>query len=264
MSTVLVFLLCRLRFHRSMPSDYLYPLVEQVQDRSIIFYDQLGCGRSDAPKDLSLYSVANSVDDLEVLLKTLRIHHFHLYGHSFGGMIAYEYVRHVSERSQYETSAADDDITPVCTSVIISNSTTSVQIGNMESDRILLDLKQQLATQDTSIVNETFWKRNQCRLDETPAVLQNAIDRTGVKWHNSPQLLTYTAKPPSRWARPLPPALIIRGTHDFVTKTCTDGWTRLFKHNKVHDKEVDGCHYLHLEQPTEYGELLNSFLREQD
>ena len=36
------------------PSDYLFPLVDMVPYRSIVFYDQLGCGRSDSPQDPSL------------------------------------------------------------------------------------------------------------------------------------------------------------------------------------------------------------------
>jgi pimeloyl-ACP methyl ester carboxylesterase len=36
----------------SLPSNYLYPLVQQFgTSRSIIFYDQLGCGQSSAPED---------------------------------------------------------------------------------------------------------------------------------------------------------------------------------------------------------------------
>ena len=34
----------------SVPSDYLYPLTAVVPYRTIIFYDQLGCGKSDEPE----------------------------------------------------------------------------------------------------------------------------------------------------------------------------------------------------------------------
>ena len=251
--------------HRSLPSRYLYPLVDQVPDRSIIFYDQLGCGQSDAPKDLNLYSISNSVDDLEALIKALDIPRFHLYGHSFGGVVAYEYVKRVAERPQYGEQTSDkDNKGHSCHSVIISNSSTSVAMSNEESDRILQELEVGLNTQDASIVNDAFWKRSQCRLDKTPAVLQDAIDNTGVEWFSAPQLLDYVAKSTSRWARELPPALVISGTNDFVTKPCTEGWRRLFKHNKITEAEVDGSHYLHLEKPQEYGELLSSFLSRQD
>jgi pimeloyl-ACP methyl ester carboxylesterase len=37
----------------SVPSNYLFPLVNVVPYRSIIFYDQLGCGKSDEPDDMN-------------------------------------------------------------------------------------------------------------------------------------------------------------------------------------------------------------------
>jgi pimeloyl-ACP methyl ester carboxylesterase len=36
----------------SLPSDYLEPLVNAIPYRSIVLYDQLGCGESDEPKNL--------------------------------------------------------------------------------------------------------------------------------------------------------------------------------------------------------------------
>ena len=37
----------------SVPSDYLYPLVDFVPYRCMVFYDQVGCGRSSQPKDVN-------------------------------------------------------------------------------------------------------------------------------------------------------------------------------------------------------------------
>ena len=36
------------------PSNYMYPLANVVTSRPIVFFDQLGCGQSDAPTDKSL------------------------------------------------------------------------------------------------------------------------------------------------------------------------------------------------------------------
>ena len=41
----------------SIRSNYLYPLETIVPYRSIIFHDQLGCGKSDQPMDILLYSI---------------------------------------------------------------------------------------------------------------------------------------------------------------------------------------------------------------
>jgi len=35
-----------------LPSNYLQPLVDVVPYRSIVFYDQLGCGKSDHPDNI--------------------------------------------------------------------------------------------------------------------------------------------------------------------------------------------------------------------
>jgi pimeloyl-ACP methyl ester carboxylesterase len=37
----------------SVPADYLYPLVDFVPYRAMVYYDQVGCGRSTQPKDLN-------------------------------------------------------------------------------------------------------------------------------------------------------------------------------------------------------------------
>ena len=42
------------------PHDYLETLDELVDERPVIFYDQLGCGRSDRPEDVSLYGPADA------------------------------------------------------------------------------------------------------------------------------------------------------------------------------------------------------------
>ncbi|KAL7450687.1 hypothetical protein ACHAWC_002563 [Mediolabrus comicus] len=80
----------------SVPSNYLYPLEDVIPYRSIVFYDQLGCGKSDEPKDINKYSIQDSVEDLKVLLKKLGVRRFHLYGQSYGGILAFEYMKSVA------------------------------------------------------------------------------------------------------------------------------------------------------------------------
>ena len=43
---------------------YLEPLEALADRRRVIFYDQLGCGRSDRPGDLSLWNVDRFVEEL--------------------------------------------------------------------------------------------------------------------------------------------------------------------------------------------------------
>lgn len=67
----------------SVPCDYLLPLVDAIKTppRSIIFFDQLGCGRSDRPSSLDDYSIDLIVQDVHQLInETLHLSKFHLYG----------------------------------------------------------------------------------------------------------------------------------------------------------------------------------------
>lgn len=73
------------------PSYYLNPLAELGKDRPVIFYDQLGCGRSDNLTDTSLMTVDHYVEQLEQLRKSLGLKEFYLYGASWGTMLGMDY-----------------------------------------------------------------------------------------------------------------------------------------------------------------------------
>jgi pimeloyl-ACP methyl ester carboxylesterase len=76
-----------------MPSDPLESL-EALADggRSVIRYDQIGCGRSDRPRDPSLWRVESFVDELAAVRRELGLDRVHLLGWSWGGMLALEYL----------------------------------------------------------------------------------------------------------------------------------------------------------------------------
>jgi len=68
-------------------------LMAQLADRRpVVRYDQLGCGRSDRPNDPSLWRVQTFVDELAALREKLGLERIHLLGHSWGGMLALEYL----------------------------------------------------------------------------------------------------------------------------------------------------------------------------
>jgi proline iminopeptidase len=51
--------------------NYLLPLQALADERPVIFYDQLGCGRADAPEDESVYSIQRSVDEVDAVRAAL-------------------------------------------------------------------------------------------------------------------------------------------------------------------------------------------------
>src|SRR6185369_16685987 len=61
-------------------------------DRQIIFYDQLGSGLSDQPPNNSIWSVQLFLEELAQLREHLKLTRIHLLGHSWGGMLAIEYL----------------------------------------------------------------------------------------------------------------------------------------------------------------------------
>jgi proline iminopeptidase len=56
------------------------------------YYDQLGSGYSDQPKDKSLWTVNRFRDEVEQVRTVLGLEGFYLYGHSWGGLLGIEYA----------------------------------------------------------------------------------------------------------------------------------------------------------------------------
>jgi len=64
------------------------------QDIEFIYYDQLGCGLSDNPKDTSMWDLNRFVEEVEQIRKGLNLtkDNFYLLGHSWGGILAMQYA----------------------------------------------------------------------------------------------------------------------------------------------------------------------------
>ncbi len=73
------------------PSYYLKPLAALGKDRPVIFFDQLGCGKSDRITDTTLMTVDKFVNQLDVVKHKLGLHDFYLLGQSWGTMLGTDY-----------------------------------------------------------------------------------------------------------------------------------------------------------------------------
>ena len=69
----------------------LEPLRVLGDDRPVVFYDQLGCGNSDRPDDLSLWTMDRFVQELHILREALGFYRCHILGHSWGTMLGMDY-----------------------------------------------------------------------------------------------------------------------------------------------------------------------------
>lgn len=69
------------------PHNYLTPIGEISDERQVVFYDQLGCGKSDRPKDKQLWVVDRFVDELDKIVKFLNLKTYHVLGQSWGAAL---------------------------------------------------------------------------------------------------------------------------------------------------------------------------------
>lgn len=74
------------------PHYSLQPLEILSDEIQVIFYDQLGCGKSDRPQDKNLWKKERFVKELQEIIAFLKIEKFHILGNSWGSMLAIEYA----------------------------------------------------------------------------------------------------------------------------------------------------------------------------
>ncbi|WP_183095709.1 alpha/beta fold hydrolase, partial [Nocardioides stalactiti] len=60
--------------------------------RQVVFYDQLGAGRSDRTHDPALWTLETFVDEVQAVRDHLGLDDVHVLGHSWGGMLALEHA----------------------------------------------------------------------------------------------------------------------------------------------------------------------------
>jgi proline-specific peptidase len=73
------------------PSYYLKPMSALGTDRKIIFFDQLGCGKSDHITDTTLMTVEHYVEEVAKVVKHFGLKEYYLFGQSWGTMLGTEF-----------------------------------------------------------------------------------------------------------------------------------------------------------------------------
>ena len=65
------------------PHDYLEDLAGLADHgRTVVFYDQIGCGKSDHPDDAALWTMATFVEEVAAVGDALGLDHVHVLDHS--------------------------------------------------------------------------------------------------------------------------------------------------------------------------------------
>lgn len=230
------------------PSDYLFDLAK-ISDRAVVFYDQLGCGRSDTPRpdQGEVYSVESSLRDLRSVLVSLGMGaRYHLYGQSWGGLLAAELA------AASPSKCAGVAAAPL--SLTLSNTPTSVPQVEAEATRLL---------DACGGDGAAFMAAHNLRIEgDQPPPLAAAYAHAGSTWRGT-AAIAGVAVSSAKMASVRCPALVLRGEHDFVTAACVQGWEEHLPSVSMVTL-MGASHHALLEQPDEYLATLGDFLREHD
>jgi len=150
-----------------------------ADEREVIFWDQLGCGNSECPSNVGLWTMERSVAEMEAVIQALGLNGFHVFGNSWGGMLAQQYVLDVSSGA---------------VSLTISNSIASIpQFSEMVARlKTELDVATQSAIDRHEAAGTTHsaeyqaairtWNETYlCRLLPWPKQLQEAFQKMGAE-----------------------------------------------------------------------------------
>ncbi len=147
------------------------------------YYDQLGSLFSDNPDDSSLWTVEGYLDEVEDVRRALGLEGFYLYGHSWGGMLTYEYALKYPQHLK---------------GIVVSNMMASmpnfVKYANKLRDelppQVVKTMKQYEAKGDfeapeyQQLVFGEFYARHVCRLDPWPTPIESALKFWNAKIYN--------------------------------------------------------------------------------
>jgi L-proline amide hydrolase len=164
------------------PHDYVLDMAELASDsRRVIFYDQLGCGRSDQPNNPSLWTIKRTVEEMGIVRRELGLDKIHLWGQSFGGLFSIEYALTQP---------------PGLVSLILASSTSSIPLWISEANRLREELPSEV--QETLLRHEkagtlndpeyqqatmVFYDRHVIRIKPIPEHVRRAMNQVGQVYY---------------------------------------------------------------------------------
>ncbi|MGB9483806.1 MAG: proline iminopeptidase-family hydrolase [Candidatus Dormiibacterota bacterium] len=255
--------------------DYLSPLAELATDgRAVVFYDQLGNGRSThlPSRGADFWTVQLFVDELASLLLYLGIAgRYHLLGQSWGGFLAQEHALTQP---------------PSLRSLVISNSAASFPAFAAAANRLRADLPPQVeatlrrheqagTTDDPEYAAacDVFYHRHLCRLDPWPdgvteGLAQIDVDPTVYHTMNGPSEFHVIGSikdwsVADRLGEIKVPTLIVSGEFDEATPELQETLSRGIEGSER--VLLENCSHLPFwEEPGRYLEVIESWLRRHD
>lgn len=250
--------------------DYLEPLEVLAKDRPVIFYDQLGCGKSDQPADDSLWRIDRFVEELAEVRRALGLESVHLLGQSWGGMLAIEYML-----------AQPADVA----SLILADSCASMPQLAGEVMRLRLQLPADTVATlerfevlgnfehpDYRAAVNVFYSRHVCRRSSKPECLQrtasNLKGNPVYETMNGPNELVIVGNLKDwdrrdRLSEITVPTLIVVGRYDEVSPVCAETLHRGIAGSQLNIFE-HSAHLPHIEEKENYLQIVAAFLAQVD
>ena len=247
------------------PHDYIENLADLASDmRRVIFYDQLGCGRSDQPDDTSLWRVERFVEELGIVRRELDLERIHLLGQSWGGMLAIEYMLTQPEG---------------VVSLILASTLSSMPLWVEEANRLRSELPpdiqatllrhEEAGTTDSPEYQQAmmaFYERHVIRVVPMPPQVKRAMDQAGTVYYtmNGPSEFHVTGVTKdwdrtNRLSEIHVPTLITSGRYDESTPRINE-----ILHRGIAGSEwvmfENSSHMAHVEEPERFLPLVQSFM----
>jgi proline-specific peptidase len=158
------------------PHDYLEPLEALASRRRVIFYDQLGCGNSDLTEDTSLFTVERFVRELDAVRDGLGLDRVHLFGSSWGGMLAMQYTLDRPQRPPVSLVMAGSPASSPRWNAICQELLEEMP----EDERAEIERLEAADMMDSPEYEEAmmpFYRRHVCRMDPWPDYVVRGFDR---------------------------------------------------------------------------------------
>ena len=246
--------------------DYLEPLEGLAGDRPVLFYDQLGAGKSAAPDDRELWTNDRLVDELEGVLDAAGLPTVHLLGHSWGTMPAAEFALRAPERV---LSLVLSD--PLLSMPLFAAATAELRAALPPDVQEILDRHERAGTTDSEEYQEAsmeFNRRYVCRLDPMPEPLMRSFGQANQAIYEHMQgpsefLITGSEKDydiTGRLGDITAPTLYICGRYGETRPEETTLYHSMTPGSELEIFE-ESSHVPHLEEPERYLEVLRDFLR---
>jgi L-proline amide hydrolase len=249
--------------------DYLESLQAMAETgRRVIFYDQLGCGRSSIPESKpEMWTIQLYVDELNALREALGLDRIHLLGQSWGGMLGMEYALTQPQGLESLTVASSP-----------ASMIQWVEEANRLREDLPPDVQQTLRHHEAAGTVESpeyktamdaFYARHVCRVNPLPEYVQRsfaAIDRNPEvyftmngpsEFHVVGTLKNWDIIP--RLGEIRVPTLVTSGRHDEATPLIAET-----VHNGIPNSRwvifEESSHMAHAEEPQRYMRVLDGFL----